>query len=290
LTLRSHFFDLSADPDVPILPLERLDEDVEVVVTRSHPVADRLAPVTRQGNAIRYTVAHYMRYHADLQGSFDQYLQKFSGKTRNTLRRKVRHFLSQGVGSGIREFKRPDQMAEFCHLARTVSALTYQERLLNAGLPSDAAFVERLIDMAHNDAVRAYVLMLNGEAIAYLCCPAIKDVLLYTYLGYDPAHADLSPGTVLQYLAFEALFAEHRFRAFDFTEGQGEHKQFFGTHAALCADVCYFRRTLSSYAWIGAHRILNALSIAAAHLLDRWGLKSVVKRFLRRRWGTRKYR
>ncbi len=78
--------------------------------------------------------------------------------------------------------------------------------------------------MASTDSVRAYVLFLHGKAVAYLCCPVVNGVLLYSYLGYDPKHADLSPGTVLQYLVFESLFEEKRFRAFDFTEGQGEHK------------------------------------------------------------------
>jgi len=285
LSLREHFFDLSTDPAVPLPPTERLRADVDVIVTRSHPVDARLPPVTRHGDVIRYVMVHYTRHHADLRGDFEGYLAKFSAKTRSTLRRKVRQFLIQEEGSGMREFKRPADMPEFHRLARTVSALTYQERLLDAGLPADKGFAERLEELARADDVRAYVLFMQGKPIAYLCCPALNGVLLYSYLGYDPSYAGLSPGTVLQYLAFESLFAEQRFRAFDFTEGQGEHKQFFGTDATLCADICYFPATASARFWIGLHMAAGIVSTAAGDALEHWGAKSAVKRFLRRHWG-----
>ncbi|MGH8852133.1 MAG: GNAT family N-acetyltransferase, partial [Casimicrobiaceae bacterium] len=86
----------------------------------------------------------------------------------------------------------------------------------------------------------------------------------------------------LQYLVFESLFEEKRFRAFDFTEGQGEHKKFFGTQATPCADICYFPASLSAQFWVRMHRAFDRGSITAAALLDRIGLKSRLKRFLRR--------
>ena len=126
------------------------------------------------------------------------------------------------------------------------------------------------------------MLFLHGKAIAYLCCPVVNGVLLYSYLGYDPKHADLSPGTVLQYMVFESLFEEKRFRAFDFTEGQGEHKRFFGTRETACADICYFPRRFPRDSGLDCTRAFDRGSVAAAALLDRIGLKSRLKRFLRR--------
>jgi CelD/BcsL family acetyltransferase involved in cellulose biosynthesis len=282
VVLGEHFFDLGDDPDVPPPPLERLGRDVDAIVTRSHPVRDALPPVSVRDGVLRYVFGRYLRYHTDFGGSFEQYLAKFSAKTRGTLRRKVRHFTGLGDGCAMRAYTRPDDVDAFVRDARKVSALTYQEKLLDAGLPDDPAFVERLKVLAQADAMRAYVLFLHGEPIAYLCLPAPDGVLLYSYLGYDPAHADLSPGTVLQYLALEALFSEKRFRALDFTEGQGEHKKFFGTHATACADICYLRATPAARFWVGLHRGLDRASVAAASLLDRLGLKSRIKRFLRR--------
>ena len=282
LALLEHFFDLSDDPDEPRPPFDRLRRDIDVIVTRSHPMRETVPVVSAHDGILRYVFSRYTRFHTDLSGDLDTYLAKFSAKSRSTLKRKVRRFVELGPGCEMRAYKRSEEMAEFHRLAREVSALTYQEKLLDAGLPTEAEFLDELIGMARADSVRAYVLFLLGKAIAYLCCPVVNGVLLYSYLGYDPNHAELSPGTVLQYLVFESLFEEKRFRAFDFTEGQGEHKKFFGTQATACADICYFPATMSARFWIGLHRTFDRGSIWAAAVLDKVGLKSRLKRFLRR--------
>jgi len=282
LALHEHFFDLTTDPNQPRPPVERLREGIDVVVTRSHPVAEALPTVTSQGDALRYVMARYTRYHTELRGDFEGYLAKFSAKTRGTLRRKVRRFLELGRDCVMREYRRPEEMAEFQRVARAVSALTYQEKLLDAGLPDGPEYLSELVELAKADAVRAYVLSMNGKGIAYLCCPVVNGVLLYSYLGYDPAHSDLSPGTVLQYLVFERLFEQKTYRAFDFTEGQGEHKKFFATHETPCADICYLPRSASAQFWIALHRGVEALSVLAGNALDVLGIKSAVKRILRR--------
>ena len=281
LALLDHFFKLGDDPAEPRPPFERLERDVDVIVTRSHPIQDSIPDVSAQQGVLRYVFGRYTRFHTQLGGDFAGYLAKFSPKSRSTLRRKVRRFVETGPGCEMRVYKEPSDMQAFHRLASDVSALTYQEKLLDAGLPGEPAFVDELTAMAARDAVRAYVLFLQGKPIAYLCCPIVDGVLLYSYLGYDPKHADRSPGTVLQYLVFESLFAEQRFVAFDFTEGQGEHKKFFGTQATPCADICYLRDSLSARFWIGLHRAFDRGSIAAAALLESVGLKARLKRFFR---------
>lgn len=282
LALLEHYFELPDNPDEPRPPFERLHSEFEVIVTRSHPVREAIPVVSAHDGILRYVFARYTRFHTDLAGDLATYLDKFGAKSRNTLRRKVRRFAELGPGCEMRAYQRPDEMGDFHRLAREVSALTYQEKLLDAGIPAEAAFVDELVGMATTDSVRAYVLFLHGKAIAYLCCPVVNGVLLYSHLGYDPAHADLSPGTVLQYLVFESLFEEKRFRAFDFTEGQGEHKKFFATQATACADICYFPASLGARFWVGLHRAFDRGSIAAAALLDKLGLKTRLKHLLRR--------
>jgi CelD/BcsL family acetyltransferase involved in cellulose biosynthesis len=46
-------------------------------------------------------------------------------------------------------------------------------------------------------------------------------------LGHDPAFGQFSPGTVLLFLILERLFAERRFRVFDFGGMAAEYKVFF---------------------------------------------------------------
>jgi SAM-dependent methyltransferase len=82
-------------------------------------------------NAIRYVSYRGKRYFIDLSSrSLDAYLAKFSAKTRNTLKRKMRHFqeISGGV-IDVRCYRSPAEMGEFCSYATAVSRVSYQGKL-----------------------------------------------------------------------------------------------------------------------------------------------------------------
>jgi CelD/BcsL family acetyltransferase involved in cellulose biosynthesis len=117
-------------------------------------------------------------------------------------------------------------------------------------------------ELAAAGGVRGWLLFLDDRPIAYLYAPAEGDTLIYAYLGYDPDYADLSPGTVLQLEAMQQLMGDPRFRWFDFTEGDGQHKRQFATGSVACVDLLLLRRTAGNLA-VGT--ILTALDAAAGH-------------------------
>jgi CelD/BcsL family acetyltransferase involved in cellulose biosynthesis len=262
---------------------ELLDRFPSGVLLRSYPVAESLPPLSRINGALCYVPRQYRRYYIDLTGTFEAYQAKFSSKSRSTIRRKLRKF-SERSGGAIdwREYRTPEDVRTFHRLAREVSALTYQERLLDTGLPASSEFIENAVKLAAQDRVRAYLLFLDGKPISYLYCPVEDGVLIYQFLGYDPAYASLSPGTVLQWCVVESLFAEGRFRAFDFTEGEGDHKRFFATDSSRRADVVVLRATLSNRCFVRLHRGCDEFSVRCGRLLDRFGLKARMRRLLRR--------
>lgn len=278
----AQFLDLSGDPDALVASAAPLAQGLQGRLIRSHPVPERIPVRARVGGAIRYAPRQYRRFWTDLQGPFEQYMAKFSSKTRANLRKKVRRFGEHcGGAASWRVYRSPAELEEFLGLARAVSAKTYQERLLDAGLPADEGFLEAVRRGAERDEVRAFLLFHGETPVAYLYCPSREGVLVYDYLGYDPAYRTLSPGTVLQYHAFESLFAEGRWRLFDFTEGEGDHKQLFATGNTLCADLYYLRPTLRNRLSLGTHVAIESLSGWIVRLLDRFGVKAKVKRFFR---------
>lgn len=282
LALKNHFLELPASPEDLLPPSELLEGKVKAAIILSHPAEARLPRFHSSAGLLRYVPFQYTHYYTSLTGTFENYLSKFSAKTRSTLKRKVRRFLDHGEGSGIREYTQPEQMEEFLSLARIISSKTYQEKLFDAGIPVQPEFLSELRDRAQRNGVRAYLLFLRDEPIAYLCCPADDNVLLYSYLGYKPEYAELSPGTVLQHLAFDLLFREQQFTVFDFTQGQGEHKRFFSTHEVPCADLLYFSTSLSSRFWVWLHAGIDDTSAFIGRALERLGLKARIKRLIRR--------
>ncbi len=252
-------------------------------VVWSQPIAQTRPVLSLRRDAVVYTPRQYRRFSADLIGDFDQYMSRFSSKTRSTLKRKLRKF-SEASGGSVdwKLYRTQEQIAEFFPLAHEVSAKTYQERLLGTGLPGASGFFDNALELAKQDRVRAYLLFLNNEPISYLYCPVHDAVVVYDHLGYDPAYAALSPGTVLQILALQSLFAEQRFTVFDFTEGEGQHKEMFSTQSLLCGDVFVINRRLMPLSLVILHRAVDKTSSAAGVLFDRWGVKSRARRLLRR--------
>ncbi|WP_425450070.1 GNAT family N-acetyltransferase [Virgifigura deserti] len=270
------------DADIAELP-DLLEKFPSGLFLKSYPVAQPLAAISRVKGGLCYIPHQFHRYYIDLTGSFDTYQGKFSSKSRSTIRRKLRKFAERSGGSiDWRQYRTPEELEVFHAGACKVSALTYQERLLNAGIPRNSAFRERMARLAAQDRVRGYLLYLDGKPVSYLYCPIEDNVLIYQFLGYDPAYASLSPGTVLQWCVVESLFAEGCYRAFDFTQGEGDHKRFFSTDSNLCANIVVLPSSPTNWGVVLLHCGLDRFSGQCGRMLDRFELKKRVKRLLRR--------
>lgn len=223
----------------------------------------------------------YPRHYIDMADGFDAYMARFSGKTRSTLRRKAKKLAEETGGFTVTEHRTPGEIEAFLAAALPLSARTYQARLLDAGLPDSPEARRTMLEAAEDDRMRGFLLHAGEQAIAYLSLPVVGATLVYAHLGYDPDHARLSPGTVLQMEALERLFAEERYRWFDFTEGDGAHKAMFGTHSASCASVMLLRPTLANRALLGARGAFDSGVAQAKALAARSGALARIRSGLR---------
>lgn len=267
----------SSDPEFP-----PLDKGSDGYLLANIPRECQTGSIAAHGDLLRYCLKSYMRCYIDMSGSFEAYQASFSGKTRSGINRKVRKFAEQAGDDHFRCYRTPEELTEFFGYARMVSAASYQERLLDCGLPADPEFVADSVAAATRDEIRAFLLFSQGQPVSYLFCPVVDGVLEYSFLGFVPEFAKLSPGTVLQWLALEKLFAEHRFSAFDFTEGESEHKRFFSTHQTPCSLQLLLRPSLRARLGARLHRSVDASSKHLGDRLAQLGLKSRIKKWLRR--------
>jgi CelD/BcsL family acetyltransferase involved in cellulose biosynthesis len=211
----------------------------------------------------------------------DGYMLRFSGKTRSTLRRKARKLAEDAGGYHVTRHASPAEIEDFLARALPLSARTYQARLLDAGLPDSPAARRAMLEAAEAGRMRCFLLHAGGEAIAYLALPVIGQTLVYAHLGYDPAWARLSPGTVLQMDALEALFGEGGYRWFDFTEGEGAHKALFGTDSVDCASLMLLRASLANRALLGARAGFDRIVSEGKSLAERSGALGSIRSLLR---------
>lgn len=276
---RAHSLDCSA---VSIPELAALPREIDGVYRPSERIDAGEPDWQLAGGWLRYVESRFRRRFIDLTTGFDAYLSKFSSKTRSTFRRKMRRFREASSGNiEWRAYRSASEMQAFHTEARRISAHTYQEKLFDAGLPDGSGFVTGMLARAEAGLVRGFILFLHGEPVAYLYLPIADGRVIYGYLGFNPAYASLSPGTVLQLLALESLFAERTHRIFDFTEGEGEHKRLFATHEHLCGNVYYLRPTLRNRTVVRLHLATRRLSDFADRQLVRRNLKIGLKHYLR---------
>lgn len=277
--------------------LPSIDEGLRSLPGTAHGVLFRSipAPVLSKlrfhRGGIRYVPRQYDRYFADLSTPYQAYLSTFSGKSRSTLRRKVRRFEERSGGSiQWRSYRTREECEEFYRRAREISAQSYQERLLDAGLPVGAAFRAAMLEAAGEGRARGYLIFHGNEAIAYLYCPIQDGVVSYAYLGYRPEFADLSPGTVLLWLVMEDLFRDGSHRIFDFTEGgdrsQHSQKRLFATQSVRCADVYDFKWTAANLGVVLTHATTEWVGSAIGVIFERLALKKTVRSWIRRAIGA----
>lgn len=279
--LRARVLDLASRPGPsPSALVPQLPVDVRAVYAIESDAAGAARRLRGLPGALRYVIGSpYDRRYIEIQGTFDAYLAKFSGKARQTWRRKVARF-SEVSGGPIawKEYRRSDEMAEFQRFACQVVPKTYQKKLYDTGLGEEPEVRAQLERDAAADEIRGYVLFLHDRPIAYHYCYAMDDILHCSKLGYDPAYGHHSPGTVLFFLMLQALFSGDRFRQFDFGRGEFAYKEHYATRQSRCIDVFYFRKTAANLALVTAHLAIAILSKMIGDAFAALGLKQTIKR------------
>ncbi len=277
---------LPIDPtgsDLPPPPnLAEVDARIDGIYRPSEPLSPDTPILGSTNTHIRYIESSFDRRFIDMTTSFDDYMSRFSGKTRSTIKRKVRKFEAASGGAiEWSSYRSAAEMDQFHALARDISKLTYQEKLFDAGIPDDGDFIAEMHDLAAADSVRGYILFFKNKPISYLYLPVRQGRVIYGHLGFDPAFGKHSPGTVLQLLALEHLFSEGKYRLFDFTEGEGPHKRLFSTLERYCGNVFYLRPTFKNRCILRLHLAVRGLSDLTDTLVVKSGLKERLRRALR---------
>lgn len=284
LVLDTHFKQLGSDA-AHQPPEELRRQRAEMAMLYTCPVQAPLPRIAYIGGMVRYVPNHHPNYYVDLCGSFDDYFKSHvSRNERSNVRRKVRKLEKASGGLDARLYQTPEEFDEFYRIARELSQRTYQEKLLDAGLPdrnAEGLFKRQWVQSSAAGTLRAFLLYFQGQPIAFLWCPILDGVMYYELCGYDPQFAKYSPGTVLTLHALQHAFDDPAAQLFDFTSGEGDHKRKYASHCQLCAEVYYFPPSPKNLAVFGAHLGLRQLSGSVSALLDRLALKEKVRKLLR---------
>ena len=215
-----------------------------------------------------------------LPASHEAYLQSLNPSTRKNLRRTTRRLFEENAAEVFRA-ERPDDVPRLLQLLDQIAPHTWQGRTYGVtprATPDRVAYYRRL---AVQGWLRAYVLLLAGEPIAYELGCQYDGVYWGQEHGFDQRHADRGPGSIMIYLAIEDLFRERTPRVLDFGLGDAAYKRSFGNQQHDAGSIYLVPRGRWRW-WLRLQTALGRASTAAKSLLERMQLDRLVRRLLKR--------
>lgn len=279
--LTTHVTLLDEAPDAKFLEAVRMLDQASVVVVPTHPIDRHLPSIVIGQSHIRYLTSFHNHYIIKIVGSFADYMASLPRKHRQEIKRKRRKFEKESDGAvDLTVHRTPEELALFYDAARQVSSLTYQERLLDVGLPDTDEFRAAMMRGASRDEVRAYLLKFKGIPIAYGYCSGGGGRLDYEYTGYDQAYAWLSPGNILLYEMLNSLSAEGNIEAMSLGSGEAQYKRAFANDVRPCVTAFFFPRSLENLLLCWGHLTCATADTAVAVALERIGLKRWLKNLM----------
>jgi hypothetical protein len=262
----------------------KVPDDVDGLILRCAPIETQPRELTRTGALLTYPLLSYPRRYIRFEGSLDAYQASLSAKTRSHARQAVKK-LQSTVGDNLSMHVLSAQgdldLQTFRREAIAISRLTYQARLLGAGLPERDAYWTHLQGLADSGRLCAHLMRVEGKPIAYVLCTVDGSSQILEYLGYDPDYAHLSIGGILLRRSIEAAVSAGDVRYYDFGEGDNQYKKQLATDAIESSTILCLRDTLRHRQLLMAHRRLAGVSAYAGAKLAQWGLKAQVKRWIR---------
>lgn len=216
--------------------------------------------------------------------SFEEYMKtNFSKTHRHTLRRKVSRFQEEAPGPvRLIRYTEPGEVAPFLEYAVKVSRQTYQWNLHQRGLRETARFERRYGFAAERGWFRSYVLFCGETPVAFLGGYQWRGRYYTDEIGFDPAYSKNSPGTVLQMMAIQDMFAFDKPELIDFGSYDRYKEEFSNDNYNHC-DLILFRRRPYCFVTRELHRGCGLATRAAVRVLHALRLKGRIKKSVRER-------
>ncbi len=166
--------------------------------------------------------------------SFDEYFEKLSANTRQTLRRKLKK-MRQECGERL-DLKCFREVAAVCKLHECLVSVwknSWHGRLGRQAPPSEK-FLQKA---ASHGWLRSYILFAKGEPVSSILGFQYKGKFLDEAPAYDRAWEKYSPGSVLFLMMLEDIFSNDKPEIVDFGFGYNQYKETLGTRRERRGEI-----------------------------------------------------
>ncbi|MBN2457229.1 MAG: GNAT family N-acetyltransferase [Sedimentisphaerales bacterium] len=161
--------------------------------------------------------------------------------------------------------------------ASEISRKTYQYAL-GYGFAKDGKRQVQLQTAARNGWLRAHILYVANEPIAYRIVLKYGRTCFLSGTGYDPKWRKYNPGTILFLNVLEKLCADHAVESIDFGFGDAEFKRSYGDHHWQEASIYIFAPRLYPIVVNVLRTSIVAVNSALKHIFRKAGFAAIIKR------------
>lgn len=233
------------------LLIEDLDDDA--------PLFAALERVLPRGWTRFHHAGLQPRRRIELPATPEAYWQKFSSKTRQTFRRKLKKFGETKLEC-LRDVA---DVPRFLEVAHRISLQTWQTRQFGLRIRNDAAELAQFTKLAELGLLRCYLWSVEGQPVAFTVGNQDHGCFHYEEVGYLAEYARHSPGQMMLIQMIDDLILHDPAQWFDFGGGDADYKELFANHTSRSGTVWLLPPT-----WSGR--------LTATHLqLCQWGRKTV---------------
>ncbi len=214
-------------------------------------------------------------------GTFQDYMARFSAKHRKNINREIKRLKAGEMGElQFVRYELPEEVPTFLEHAVKLSKKTYQWIVLHRGLDDPNLLRHRLPLLAKHGWFRSYLLFCGGKACSFLLGYQCHGKFLFYEIGYDPALARYSVGTVMQFLAVEDLFNYKCPEVMDLGTFDS-YKEVLSTEKHLRSSMFLFPRTARARFMRASHHCTLTANTALSSLLDRFNVKTKLRKWMR---------
>lgn len=261
--------------------LATIEECPEMSRVHRHPSA--LAPFKLKALDKDPQVIHTV----DVPESFDAYLKMHKGKTRNTLKRRVRVFNESFEGGArIERIDTPEKVPGYVAAVGAIFDRSWKRGVLSESPPVTDADIPYLTALAERGVLRSYVLY-GGDAP--ICCSLMTQndgVCDFLDVLFVQEHAQLAPGQVLIMKTIEDFFSSEAGQEspveFNFGYGDNAYKRVFGTRSYAANYYYAFRPYSKAAAVVSSQLALRSVYHAARKAVVALKIDHKIRKLLKR--------
>jgi hypothetical protein len=217
-----------------------------------------------------------------LPASKDEFLNRMSSKHRYWIRRKERLLEKAYQGEVLfKWFRGKNELESLFRDAESVAKKTYQ-RGLGVGFIDDQENRKRYSLSAEKDWLRAYILYLKGEPVAFWIGTLYARTFYLDSTGFDPTLAEHELGKLLFVKMIDNLCADGVSRV-DFGYGDAFYKRQFGEGHMPVTSIYVFAKTAKGISINMVRTIVSFINNTIQHVAKSTGFESRIKKYWRKK-------